>query len=76
MSWPGLRYALPRRIHSAAKGDSDIGELHHHSGRVGLLMFGSARESVRGNPQALSHDAETDENPRGVWTLKKLQFIG
>jgi hypothetical protein len=25
-----------------------------------------------GNPQALSHTGETDENPRGVWTLKKL----
>jgi hypothetical protein len=29
-----------------------------------------------GNPQALSHTAETDENPRGVWALKKLQLIG
>jgi hypothetical protein len=28
-----------------------------------------------GNPQALSHDAETDENPRGVWTFKKLRLI-
>jgi hypothetical protein len=25
-----------------------------------------------GNPQALSHDSETDENPRGVWMFKKL----
>jgi hypothetical protein len=23
------------------------------------------------NPQALSHTGETDENPRGVWVLKK-----
>ena len=29
-----------------------------------------------GNPQALVHDAETDENSRGVWVLKKLQLIG
>jgi hypothetical protein len=37
----------------------------------------SARLRPRaGNPQALSHAAETDENPRGVWTLKKLQLIG
>jgi hypothetical protein len=28
-----------------------------------------------GNPQALSHDAETDGNPRGVWALKTLQLI-
>jgi hypothetical protein len=27
---------------------SNIGELHHHTGRVGLVMIGSARESVRG----------------------------
>ena len=46
LAW--FEYALPRRIHSAAKGDFDIGELHHHSGWVGLLMFGSARESVKG----------------------------
>jgi hypothetical protein len=25
-----------------------------------------------GNPQALSHDAETDENPRRCWTFKRL----
>jgi hypothetical protein len=25
-----------------------------------------------GNPQALSHDAETDDNPQGVWAFKKL----
>ena len=24
----------------------------------------------------LVHDAETDENPRGVWTLKELELIG
>jgi hypothetical protein len=25
-----------------------------------------------GNPQRLSHDSETDENPQGVWTFKRL----
>jgi hypothetical protein len=25
-----------------------------------------------GNPQTLSHAAETDENPREVWMFKKL----
>jgi hypothetical protein len=45
LAW--FEYALPRRIRSAAKGDSLIGRLHHHSGRVGLLMFGSSRESVK-----------------------------
>jgi hypothetical protein len=44
LAW--FEYALPQRIRSAAKGDSDIGGLHHHSGRVGLLMIGSSRESV------------------------------
>jgi hypothetical protein len=29
-------------------------------------------QSRSGNPQALSHNAETDENPRRVWTFKKL----
>jgi hypothetical protein len=29
-------------------------------------------QSRSGNPQALSHDAETDENPRGVWAFKTL----
>jgi hypothetical protein len=26
-----------------------------------------------GNPQRLSHNAETAENPRRVWTFKKLE---
>ena len=26
-----------------------------------------------GNPQKLSHLSETPENPRGVWTFKRLQ---
>jgi hypothetical protein len=45
LAW--FEYALPRRIRSAVKGDSWIGGLHHSSGRVGLLMFGRARESVK-----------------------------
>jgi hypothetical protein len=44
LAW--FEYALPQRIHSAAKGDFDIARLHSN-GRVGLLMIGSARESVR-----------------------------
>jgi hypothetical protein len=45
---------------------------------IELLEFGNdERLSPRsGNPQALSDDAETDQNPRGVWALKKLQLIG
>ena len=44
LAW--FEYALPQRIHSAAKGDFDIARLHSN-GRIGLLMIGSARESVR-----------------------------
>jgi hypothetical protein len=42
---------------------------------IQLLEFGSdSRLQPRcGNPQALCHDAETDENPRGVWALKRLR---
>jgi hypothetical protein len=29
-----------------------------------------------GNPQALSHDAETDTNPCGTWTFKRLPHAG
>jgi hypothetical protein len=41
---------------------------------IELLEFGNdERLSPRsGNPQALSDDAETDQNPRGVWEFKKL----
>jgi hypothetical protein len=47
---------------------------HKAIAAIQLLEFGNdERLSPRyGNPQALSHDAETDENPRGVWTFKKL----
>jgi hypothetical protein len=30
--------------------------------------------SKRGNPQKLSHQAETDTNPRRVWMLKRLEL--
>jgi hypothetical protein len=45
---------------------------------IELLNYGDDErlQSHSGNPQALSHAAEADENPRGVWTLKKLQLIG
>ena len=45
---------------------------------IQLLEFGNdERLSPRyGNPQALSHDAETDENPRRVWAFKRLQHAG
>ena len=41
---------------------------------IELLNYGDdARLQPRcGNPQALSHTGETDENPQGVWTFKKL----
>jgi hypothetical protein len=45
---------------------------------IQLLEFGNdERLSPRyDNPQALSHDAETDENPRRVWTFKTLPHAG
>jgi hypothetical protein len=45
---------------------------------IELLNYGddTRLQSRYGNPQALVHTAETDENPRGVWVLKKLQLIG
>jgi len=42
---------------------------------IQLLAHGddSRLRSRYGNPQRLSHDSETDENPPRVWTLKKLR---
>jgi hypothetical protein len=42
---------------------------------IQLLDFGdNLRVTARyGNPQKLSHNAETPENPRRVWTLKRLE---
>jgi hypothetical protein len=42
---------------------------------IELLAHGddSRLRSRYGNPQRLSHDNETDENPPRVWTLKKLR---
>jgi hypothetical protein len=41
---------------------------------IQLLEFGDdTRLQARyGDPQQLVHDAETNENPHGVWTFKKL----
>ena len=45
---------------------------------IQLLEYGddTRLRSRYGNPQALSHDAETDENPRGTWTFKRLPHAG
>jgi len=32
----------------------------------------SGETSLRGNPRAMSHDHETDVNPRNVWILKHI----
>jgi hypothetical protein len=41
---------------------------------IELLAYGddTRLQSRYGNPQALVHDSETDENPRGVWAFKRL----
>jgi hypothetical protein len=41
---------------------------------IQLLEYGddSRTPSKWGNPQKLSHNHETPDNPPGVWTLKKL----
>jgi hypothetical protein len=41
---------------------------------IQVLEFGNdGRIHTRsGNPQLLSHNCETDTNPRRVWTLKRL----
>jgi hypothetical protein len=63
LAW--FEYKLPRRIRSAAKGDTLIGDLHHSRGRVGLLMIGSERADVEG-----------EGLPREVrWVLTSELFI-
>jgi hypothetical protein len=45
---------------------------------IQLLVHGddSRLRPLSGNPQALSHNAETDENPRRCWTFKRLPHAG
>jgi hypothetical protein len=45
---------------------------------IELLAYGddTQLQPHYGNPRALSHDSETDDNPQGVWTFKKLQHAG
>jgi hypothetical protein len=45
---------------------------------IQLLDFGDNLRipSKYGNPQKLSHNSETPENPRRVWTFKRLPAPG
>jgi hypothetical protein len=44
---------------------------------IQLLEYGddSRTPSQWGNPQKLSHNHETPDNPLGVWTLKRLAAV-
>ena len=40
--------------------------------RLSSLSDDQNLEIHRGNPRRYSHDHETESNPRGVWTMRKL----
>jgi hypothetical protein len=76
-----LELAGPERVRELLKGQNAKPVVARKTGRVvaiELLEYGNDTRlrSRSGNPQALSHDVETDTNPRGVWALKKLPLIG
>jgi hypothetical protein len=73
-----LEWAGPERVHQLLLAPNckavRRGGKHGPLVEIQVLEFGNdGRLHARGgNPQQLSHNCETDENPRRVWTLKRL----
>jgi hypothetical protein len=72
-----IEFADPARVQKLI-GASNVKVIRKRkTGRIveiQLLEYGddSRTPSKCGNPQKLSHNHETPDNPPGVWTLKKL----
>ena len=72
-----IEFAGPERVRRLLAAPNVKIIRKHKTGAIvelQLLEFGDdARLAPRdGNPQKLSHDSETAENPPRVWTFKKL----
>jgi hypothetical protein len=72
-----LEMAGPERVRELLKAPNVKPIVRKKTGAIVVLELLPHGDDTRlrsryGNPQALVHDAETDENPRGVWALKKL----
>jgi hypothetical protein len=76
-----LELAGPERVRELLKAPNVKPIIRKKTGAIVVLELlphgdDSRLQSRYGNPQALSHDSETDEKPQGCWTFKKLQHAG
>jgi hypothetical protein len=71
-----VEFACPARVRQLLAA-SNVEVVRRRKGaivEIHLLEHGNdfRLRSRKDNPQALVHRAETDENPRRVWALKKM----
>jgi hypothetical protein len=76
-----LELAGPERVRELLKAPNAKPIIRKKTGAIVVIEIlphgdDSRLQSRAGNPQRLSHDSETDENPRGVWAFKELQHAG
>ena len=72
-----VEIAGPERVRQLLTAHNAVAVRKRKTGAIvaiQLLEWGddSRLHTRNGNPQKLSHNSETPENPHGVWTLKKL----
>jgi hypothetical protein len=75
-----LEFACPERVRQlAAAPNARVVRRRKHRAIVCVVLEPCGDDSrihTRDtNPQKLSHNAETAENPRRVWTFKKLEPV-
>jgi hypothetical protein len=73
-----IEFAGPERVRRLAAAPNAKVIRKHKTKEIVAIILEPYGDDTRvhernGNPQRLSHNAETAENPRRVWTFKKLE---
>jgi len=70
-----VEFAGPERVYRLRQAPNALLRLHKNRiASVELVPYGEDYrvKTGSGNPQKLSHRAETSDNPKNVWTFKRL----
>jgi hypothetical protein len=75
-----LEFAGPERVRQLLRAPNATAVRKRKTGEVVCVLLEPHGDDSRlhargGNPQRLSHDCETEDNPPRVWTFKKLPHV-
>jgi hypothetical protein len=75
-----IEFAGPERVRRLLPAPNAVAVRKRKTKAIVAIVLESYGDDSRldtrnGNPQKLSHNSETAENPRRVWTFKKLEPV-